>query len=189
MHLLVSHCLVHHKQPKTGACASAPVPHSLTATQLAKPATRMRDPDSVDPSLGVPIYHGVYARVGLLGNPSDGFFGKTISLSLANFCAEVCCKKPCLFAFSEVAHLLIVCLSSTPGNAEALRQAVLQSPPTPRWRRVRLTGRAGAPPGGRRLWGWNPPLEGALLPATQPRRSFEVCGSIVNTQGDSKTAL
>lgn len=28
------------------------------------------------------------ARVGLLGNPSDGFFGKTISLSIANFWAE-----------------------------------------------------------------------------------------------------
>ena len=30
-----------------------------------------------------------YARLGLLGNPSDGFHGKTISLSLANFWAEV----------------------------------------------------------------------------------------------------
>jgi hypothetical protein len=27
--------------------------------------------------------------VGLLGNPSDGFYGKTISFSLANFYAEV----------------------------------------------------------------------------------------------------
>jgi hypothetical protein len=31
----------------------------------------------------------VYARIGLLGNPSDGFYGKTISFSLANFYAEV----------------------------------------------------------------------------------------------------
>lgn len=30
-----------------------------------------------------------HARVGLLGNPSDGYFGKTVSLSLANFYAEV----------------------------------------------------------------------------------------------------
>eukprot|EP00659_Diplonema_papillatum_P004524 gene4524-7005_t len=30
-----------------------------------------------------------YARVGLLGNPSDGFNGKTISLSIENFWAEV----------------------------------------------------------------------------------------------------
>ncbi|XP_023345384.1 glucuronokinase 1 [Eurytemora carolleeae] len=30
-----------------------------------------------------------YARVGLMGNPSDGFYGKTISLSIKNFWAEV----------------------------------------------------------------------------------------------------
>ena len=30
-----------------------------------------------------------YFRVGLMGNPSDGFHGKTISLSIANFWAEV----------------------------------------------------------------------------------------------------
>eukprot|EP01061_Rhynchopus_euleeides_P004282 TRINITY_DN13546_c0_g1_i1.p1 TRINITY_DN13546_c0_g1~~TRINITY_DN13546_c0_g1_i1.p1 ORF type:complete len:685 (+),score=267.27 TRINITY_DN13546_c0_g1_i1:138-2057(+) len=30
-----------------------------------------------------------YARVGLLGNPSDGFHGKTISLTIKNFWAEV----------------------------------------------------------------------------------------------------
>lgn len=31
----------------------------------------------------------VHARIGLLGNPSDGFEGSCISLSLANFHAEV----------------------------------------------------------------------------------------------------
>merc|ERR1719319_2176051 len=30
-----------------------------------------------------------YARIGLMGNPSDGFNGKTISLSIKNFWAEV----------------------------------------------------------------------------------------------------
>eukprot|EP01065_Artemidia_motanka_P040725 TRINITY_DN5152_c1_g1_i1.p1 TRINITY_DN5152_c1_g1~~TRINITY_DN5152_c1_g1_i1.p1 ORF type:complete len:672 (+),score=213.78 TRINITY_DN5152_c1_g1_i1:84-2018(+) len=35
------------------------------------------------------IVRRAYARVGLMGNPSDGFFGKTISLSIANFWAEV----------------------------------------------------------------------------------------------------
>ncbi|XP_061337394.1 glucuronokinase 1-like [Gastrolobium bilobum] len=35
------------------------------------------------------IEHKVYARVGLLGNPSDVYYGKTISFSLANFCATV----------------------------------------------------------------------------------------------------
>ncbi|XVF14020.1 hypothetical protein REPUB_Repub09cG0020300 [Reevesia pubescens] len=35
------------------------------------------------------IEHKAYARVGLLGNPSDVYFGKTISFSLANFWASV----------------------------------------------------------------------------------------------------
>ena len=30
-----------------------------------------------------------FARIGLLGNPSDGYNGKTISVSVANFWAEV----------------------------------------------------------------------------------------------------
>jgi glucuronokinase len=30
-----------------------------------------------------------YPRAGLVGNPSDGYFGKTISFAFANFCAEV----------------------------------------------------------------------------------------------------
>lgn len=30
-----------------------------------------------------------YARAGLVGNPSDGYHGKTISISVRNFCAEV----------------------------------------------------------------------------------------------------
>ncbi|KAK6928408.1 GHMP kinase N-terminal domain [Dillenia turbinata] len=35
------------------------------------------------------IEHKSYARIGLLGNPSDVYFGKTISFSLGNFWAEV----------------------------------------------------------------------------------------------------
>ncbi|XP_076821348.1 uncharacterized protein LOC143468200 [Clavelina lepadiformis] len=35
-----------------------------------------------------PITCRSYARVGLMGNPSDGFYGKTISLSIENFWAE-----------------------------------------------------------------------------------------------------
>mgnify|MGYP000846284176 FL=1 len=30
-----------------------------------------------------------YARAGLLGNPSDGYFGKTISFTFANFCSRI----------------------------------------------------------------------------------------------------
>ena len=36
-----------------------------------------------------PLVCRAYARVGLMGNPSDGFFGRTISVSMANFWAEV----------------------------------------------------------------------------------------------------
>ncbi|KAL7232660.1 hypothetical protein ACSBR2_010634 [Camellia fascicularis] len=35
------------------------------------------------------IEHKVHARVGLLGNPSDVYYGRTISLSLSNFSASV----------------------------------------------------------------------------------------------------
>ena len=31
----------------------------------------------------------VHARIGLLGNPSDGFFGKTVALAISNFYADV----------------------------------------------------------------------------------------------------
>jgi glucuronokinase len=36
-----------------------------------------------------PISSRVYARIGLLGNPSDGFNGKTLSLLIKNFSALV----------------------------------------------------------------------------------------------------
>lgn len=35
------------------------------------------------------IHHMAYARGGLIGNPSDGFFGKTIALTFNNFRADV----------------------------------------------------------------------------------------------------
>ena len=35
------------------------------------------------------ITHRAYARIGLFGNPSDGYFGRTISCSIQNFYAEV----------------------------------------------------------------------------------------------------
>jgi len=33
-----------------------------------------------------------FARAGLIGNPSDGYFGKTVSVILRNFSAEVVCR-------------------------------------------------------------------------------------------------
>ena len=54
------------------ACASRTPPGTLAAERAAVPITRR-----------------AYARVGLIGNPSDGFFGKTIAVSVENFWAEV----------------------------------------------------------------------------------------------------
>ncbi|GJP34895.1 hypothetical protein CLOM_g19377 [Closterium sp. NIES-68] len=59
------------------------------------------------------IARRAYARVGLLGNPSDGYNGKTLSFSLANFFAEVTLQssravaiKPCAGDFvAEFASL------------------------------------------------------------------------------------
>ncbi len=53
-----------------------------------------------------------YARAGLIGNPSDGYFGKTIAVILRNFCAEVTCYEtpkliiaPCRLDNSEFVSL------------------------------------------------------------------------------------
>ena len=35
------------------------------------------------------IHTKAYPRAGLIGNPSDGYFGKTISFAFGNFCADV----------------------------------------------------------------------------------------------------
>ncbi|ARA93280.1 GHMP kinase [Rhodothermaceae bacterium RA] len=37
------------------------------------------------------IHTSAYARAGLIGNPSDGYYGKTISLIVRNFAARVTC--------------------------------------------------------------------------------------------------
>ncbi|KAJ3027763.1 UNVERIFIED_CONTAM: hypothetical protein HDU68_003158 [Siphonaria sp. JEL0065] len=49
--------------------------HAVSAEALAQSST--------------PTVASAYARVGLMGNPSDGFFGKTISLLIKNFHATV----------------------------------------------------------------------------------------------------
>lgn len=38
------------------------------------------------------IHAEAHARAGLIGNPSDGYFGKTISLSVRNYAASVTCE-------------------------------------------------------------------------------------------------
>ncbi|RWV82713.1 hypothetical protein GW17_00055764 [Ensete ventricosum] len=74
------------------------------------------------------IEHKAYARIGLLGNPSDVYFGRTISLSIGNFCATVRLEPSAdlvirphpthdLVSFSSIHHLvrflfIISCLTS-----------------------------------------------------------------------------
>ena len=41
------------------------------------------------------ITRRAYARVGLLGNPSDGYFGKTIAFTISNFYAEATLEPRC----------------------------------------------------------------------------------------------
>jgi glucuronokinase len=57
-----------------------------------------------------------HARAGLLGNPSDGYFGKTISFTFANFCSRV--------VMYESPEICLVPGSEDDGNFSDLRQMV-----------------------------------------------------------------
>jgi len=46
------------------------------------------------------ITHRCFSRVGLLGNPSDGYYGKVISFGLKNYFAEV------MIARSDIIHIV-----------------------------------------------------------------------------------
>lgn len=68
--------------------AAAALPGSLA--EYAACVARLSSASGADGARAAPpITRRAHARVGLLGNPSDGFFGKTIAVSLANFWAEV----------------------------------------------------------------------------------------------------
>lgn len=45
-------------------------------------------PVKIDENSGA-ISSRVYARIGLLGNPSDGYYGRCISICIENYYAEV----------------------------------------------------------------------------------------------------
>lgn len=69
--------------PATVPCScSCSAAAAMATAVLERPASAAEAPEKV-------ITSRVYARVGLLGNPSDGFYGKTIAFSLRNFHAEV----------------------------------------------------------------------------------------------------
>jgi glucuronokinase len=52
----------------------------------------------------------VNARIGLLGNPSDSYYGKTISLSLENFFAEVSFTTSSTIRITSALDLKLLCV-------------------------------------------------------------------------------
>lgn len=64
-----------------------PPPPPLTPAHCRTPPAGMATHQAADGT----ITSRVYSRIGLLGNPSDGFQGACLSLSLANFWAEASC--------------------------------------------------------------------------------------------------
>ena len=71
------------------------------------------------------IEHKAYTRIGLLGNPSDVYYGKTISLSLANFWTSVKLEPSAdlvivlhpthdLVQFKSLSHLVRILYSISP---------------------------------------------------------------------------
>ena len=57
-----------------------------------------------------PIVRRAYARVGLMGNPSDGFFGKTISVAIRNYWAQATIQANDKLVCVCVSCVLCVCV-------------------------------------------------------------------------------
>ena len=105
----------------------------MQATQTPAAAEQAPAPSSaVSVGEDGAITSRVFARIGLLGNPSDGFFGKTISLSLANFYAEVCCFSRSRFNRSAELYNVSVAIADPHYGASSVAVAA------PRRRRRRL---------------------------------------------------
>ena len=65
------------------ADARTGIPEGIDTPAAERPANR------TDPAAAMIITAHAYARAGLVGNPSDGYFGKTISFIIRNFKATV----------------------------------------------------------------------------------------------------
>ena len=63
------------------------------------------------------IVRRVHARVGLVGNPSDGFFGKTISLSIANYWAEVTIRESERLVYKTIEERSVALYSKCEGES------------------------------------------------------------------------
>ena len=75
---------------QTKEAAGAPLAQWAVARLGYAPASGARDPFHSQPlRFALIIRSRSYARAGLIGNPSDGYHGKTISFIIRNFEAEV----------------------------------------------------------------------------------------------------
>ena len=78
-----------HRVPSGAASpgAESPYAHRLPLQLVPGLALLSGDNSKSSPNSSV-IHTKAYARVGLLGNPSDGYGGKTLAVTIANFFAE-----------------------------------------------------------------------------------------------------
>lgn len=101
-----THTLQHTRTHFSSSCISSPnrctllavAAREMVVTATAPPPTRTDPATAPEPAQHAAelITSRVHARVGLLGNPSDGYNGQTISFALANFWAEVCHRRALL---------------------------------------------------------------------------------------------
>ena len=60
------------------------------------------------------LLHSVsYARAGLLGNPYDGYFGKTIAFSIGDFSVDLMIYESPDVQFSSLAMLMMLCSAAS----------------------------------------------------------------------------
>lgn len=61
----------------------------LSPSSLQKGIRIFHSPDRDLSSTPESVSEKCYSRIGLIGNPSDGYYGKTISIAISNFFTEV----------------------------------------------------------------------------------------------------
>lgn len=70
------------------AVPSLPIP-VIDEASLKRAAELYADPANDLSGNPTSVVGKCYARIGLIGNPSDGYYGNTISVSVENFCTHV----------------------------------------------------------------------------------------------------
>src|SRR5262249_40568201 len=80
------------------------------------------------------VIASAYARAGLVGNPSGGYFGKTIAFTIRNFAAVV--------AISESLHARITSNSSFDNSHQLIRATIKRFTEFCRARGIRISDRS-----------------------------------------------